>query len=68
MNLPVIAGVIAIIIGIIIINRLTGFLFRLVVLVALVAFFYYLYQSGVHEIIMAPGAPESEVETVASLI
>lgn len=61
-NVPVIiAGAVAVITLLFIINRITGFVFRLVVLAVLVAFLYYLYQSGFQEMIMAPGAPESEI-------
>lgn len=61
-NLPVIiAGAIAVIIGFVVVSKITGFLFRLVVLAVMVAFLYYLYHSGVHEMIMAPGAPENEI-------
>lgn len=59
--LAIIAGIIAIVIGFIIISKITGFIFRLVVLAVLVVFLYYLYQSGIDEMIMAPGAPGSEI-------
>lgn len=66
-SLPMsVAGIVALVIGFIIITKITGFIIRLVVLAGLVAFLFYLYQSGAHTIFMAPGAPSTE--TIASLI
>lgn len=61
-----IMGIIGVVIGFIIVRQITGFIFRLLVFGALIAFLIYLYQSGVHTMIMAPGAPESEL--ISSLI
>lgn len=56
----IIALVIAVIVGFFIM-KITGFFFRIIVLALLIAFLYYLYVSGVQEIILAPGAPEMDI-------
>ena len=35
--------------------KITGIFFRLIVLIALAAFLYYLYTTGFHTVIIAPG-------------
>ena len=56
----IIALVIAVIVGFFIM-KITGFVFRIIVLALLIAFLYYLYASGAQEIILAPGAPEVDI-------
>lgn len=56
----IIALVVAGIIGFFIM-KITGFVFRIIVLALLIAFLYYLYVSGAQEIILAPGAPEMDI-------
>lgn len=56
-----IIGTIGIVLAFFAMKMLAGIIFRVIILILLVAFLFYLYKSGAHEMILAPGAPGSEM-------
>lgn len=61
-DLPMyVIGAIGIILAFFLIKLLAGIIFRVIILILLAAFLFYLYKSGAHQMILAPGAPGSEM-------
>lgn len=66
-DLPIyLIGAIGIVLALFLIKMLSGIIFRVVVLILLMVFLFYLYKAGAHQMILAPGAPGSEI--IGSLV
>lgn len=66
-DLPIyLIGAVGIILAFLLIKMLAGIVFRVIILILLMAFLFYLYKSGAHQMILAPGAPDLEI--IGSLV